>query len=262
MEKKSKLSGRKPISRLFVLFLACVICGIFAAGNSVVAREGCIDCHSNTDLIVTNKKLFDYFKEWSGSIHKQEDVTCSDCHGGNPDVSSKKAAHGGAKGTRKMMKAVNFQNIPATCGQCHDDILDGYVKSNHYKHLKSKKQVKQGPNCVTCHGSLNSVALNVNTVSQTCQSCHNQKSKNNPEIPEKAEWLLNKFLSAHRLFRYVTIKSSTVDDRAFLKKAGIQIQTLSEEWHTFDLKLFEEKTRMLLDALKSKRNEIKKRSKK
>lgn len=260
MEKKSKLSDNKRIRRLLVIFLACIICGIFAAGN-VVAQEGCIDCHSKTDLIVTNKKLFDYYQEWSGSIHKQEDVACSDCHGGNPDASSKKAAHGGAKGTRKMMKAVNFQNIPKTCGQCHDDILDGYVKSNHYKHLKSKKQLKQGPNCVTCHGSLNSVALNVNTVSQTCQGCHNQKSGNYPKIPEKAEWLLNKFLSTHRLFRYVTIKSSTAGDQAFLKKAGIQIQTLSEEWHTFDLKQFEQKTRMLLDALKSKRNEIKKRSK-
>ncbi|MBT7151227.1 MAG: hypothetical protein HN945_02085 [Deltaproteobacteria bacterium] len=259
MKKKSKRRSTTQFSRWLVLSLICCLCAIIPVGNSVLAKEGCIDCHSNPDLIVTNKKLFDYYREWRRSIHKEEDVTCSDCHGGNPDASSKKTAHGGAKGTRKMMRAVSFQNIPETCGQCHDDILVGYTQSNHFKHLKSKNQVKQGPNCVTCHGSLNSVALNVNTVSQTCQVCHNQISRNNPDIPKKAEWLLNKFLSTHRLFRYVSIKSSSADDRAFLKKAGIQMEALSEEWHTFDLKLFEQKTRRLLDDLKNKRNEIRKR---
>ncbi len=262
MKKKSNTPRRGQFSHNVTVFLISFLCGIFLAGSSVLANDSCIDCHSDPDLIVTNKKLFDYYKEWNKSVHKQEEVTCSDCHGGNPDVSDKAKAHGGSKGARKMRRAVSFQNVPETCGQCHDDILDGYVKSNHFKHLKTRKQVKHGPNCVTCHGSLNSVALNVNTVSQTCQVCHNQKTQNNPEIPQKAEWLLNKFLSIHRLFRYITIKGRSADDLVFLKKAGTQIESLSEEWHTFNLKSFEQKTRLILDDLKGKRNEIRKMNRK
>lgn len=250
---------RKRFNRGIIAFLICYLCGMFFGGGLLLAKDGCIACHSDPDLIVTNKKLFDYYKDWNESVHKQEEVACSDCHGGNPNATDKKEAHAGSKGTKNLMRVVSFQNIPETCGQCHGDILEGYFQSNHFKYLQSINQVKQGPNCVTCHGSLNSVALNVNTVSKTCQVCHNKKSKNNPEIPQKAEWLLNKFLSIHRLFRYVTIKGSSADDRAFLKKVGTQIESLSEEWHTFDLKLFEQKTRLVLDDLKKKRNQIRKK---
>ncbi len=235
---------------------------MFVTLDTVRAKDYCIDCHSNPDLIVTNKKLYDYYKEWSSSIHKQEEVSCSDCHGGNPAISNKKRSHGGSQGTRNMQRAVNFRNIPKTCGQCHDDILDGYQQSNHFKHLAANKQTKQGPNCVTCHGSLNSIALNVNTVKQTCQACHNKKTANNPDVPEKAEWLLNKFLSIHRLFRYVTIKGNSKKDLDFVKSTGIKIDSLSEDWHTFNLKNFEKKTETLLSVLKEKRNELRKVRKK
>ncbi len=234
---------------------------LFALTGPMTVRAGdsCVDCHGNPNFIVTNKKLFDYFQEWDKSIHRQEDITCSDCHGGNPEVSSKKKAHGGKGGRLRMQNAVNFQNIPSTCGQCHDDIYDGYRLSNHFKHLKIKKQVKQGPNCVTCHGSLNAVALNVNTVKQTCTLCHNTETGNSAWIPKKAEWLLNKYLSIHRLFRFVSIRADDEQTRQFVKDISDNIQALAEDWHKFDLASFEGKTKALLDLLKTKRNEIRMR---
>ena len=242
------------------IYLIVMICGfIFLGYGSVaLAKDTCINCHRNPDFVVTNKKLFDYFKEWNLSIHAQEGVSCSDCHGGNPEASKKNTAHGGKGGTQKMQSAVNFRNIPETCGQCHDNILDSYHKSNHFRHLKIRKQEQQGPNCVTCHGSLNSVALNVNTVKQTCLICHNPKSGNHPEIPEKAEWLLNKFLSIHRLFRYVTVRGDSAQDRDYVKKVNIKIESLSEDWHKFDLTNFQKEVTQTLDSLKAKRNEIRK----
>jgi len=264
--RKKKTTPRKPQFRTCIgkiLFLLLMTFSFFLVGNTswVSARESCIDCHSDPKFVVTNKKLFDYFKEWKLSIHAQEEVTCSDCHGGNPEASGKQAAHGGKGGVRKIQRAVNFINIPTTCGQCHDDILDSYRKSNHYKYLRARKQEKQGPNCVTCHGSLNSVALNVNTVKGTCLICHNQKTGNHPEIPQKAEWLLNKFLSMHRLFRYVTARGDAAETRDYVKKMNLRIETLSEDWHKFDLAAFEKAVTSNLDSLKKKRNEIRKRRK-
>lgn len=242
-----------------LLGLAIVMVMAFGELSAAQTKDYCIDCHSNPDFLVTSKKLYDYFKDWNVSIHKQEEVTCSDCHGGNPESADKNAAHGGKSGTTKMNSAVNFANIPNLCGECHDDILEGYLKSNHFKYLKDRKLEKQGPNCVTCHGSLNATALNVNTVKNTCQICHNSKTGNKPEIPEKAEWLLNKFLAIHRLFRYVSIKSDPVQNREYIEKLDLHIKELSEDWHRFDLADYEKKTRDLLDSLKLKRKEVRKR---
>ena len=225
----------------------------------VFGKDTCIDCHRNPDFVVTNKKLYDYFKEWKLSMHALEGVSCSDCHGGNSEAPGKNAAHGGKGGALKMQNAVNFRNIPGTCGQCHDDILDSYRKSNHFKHLKARGQEKQGPNCVTCHGSLNAVALNVNSVKKTCLICHNQKSGNHPELPDKAEWLLSKFLATHRLLRYVSVEGDTAQDRDYAKQINQKIETLSEDWHKFDLAVFEKEVISTLDSLKMKRNEIRKK---
>ena len=263
MRKQQKASPKLQLKvpsgkRVLLLW---VICGflLLGYGPTLLAKDTCIDCHRNPDFIVTNKKLFDYFKEWNRSIHAQEGVTCSDCHGGNPEASKKNTAHGGKGGTMKMQSSVNFRNIPETCGQCHDNILDSYRKSNHFRHLKIRKQEQQGPNCVTCHGSLNSVALNVNTVKQTCLLCHNPKSGNHPEIPEKAEWLLNKFLSIHRLFRYVSVRGDTAQNRDYVKQLNIKIERLSEDWHQFDLASFQKEVTATLDSLKEKRNQIRKK---
>ena len=251
---------RVMVSSSKKLQLLLTICIFLFLGfcPTALATDTCIDCHRNPDFVVTNKKLFDYFKEWNLSVHAQEGVTCSDCHGGNPEAAKKNTAHGGKGGTRKMQSAVNFRNIPETCGQCHDEILNSYRKSNHFRHLKIRKQEQQGPNCVTCHGSLNSVALNVNTVKQTCLICHNPKSGNHPDIPEKAEWLLNKFLSIHRLFRYVSVRGDSAQTRDYVKRVNIKIETLSEDWHKFDLASFQKEVTATLDSLKEKRNEIRK----
>jgi Cytochrome c554 and c-prime len=108
-------------------------------------KDSCVDCHRNPDFLVQNKKLYDYYRDWQLSIHRQQDVTCSDCHGGNPEFSDKARAHGGEVGEEGRNNAVNFRNIPDTCGQCHDEFLEAYLGSKHFKHLVKAKQEKQGP---------------------------------------------------------------------------------------------------------------------
>ncbi len=55
---------------------------------------------------------------------------------------------------------MNFRNIPKTCGQCHERIYEGFRESAHFEHLASKDEENLGPNCVTCHGSINATVLN------------------------------------------------------------------------------------------------------
>ncbi len=225
------------------------------------AAESCIACHQDPAFRVTNKKLFDYFQLWGQSVHDEEGITCTDCHGGNPAASDKERAHGAkGVGASEQGSPVNYRNIPKTCAQCHEAFYDHYRLSAHFEHLTKKKAEGQGPNCVTCHQSVNTTVLNVNTIRRTCEGCHNEKTGNHPGIPDKAEYLLNKFLSIHRFYRYLTVKGSVLEeDRKIFEQIEERTTNLFIEWHTFDLKEIERKTEGLLAVLKEKRNEIRER---
>jgi len=245
----------RPAAPLLALLLFVAV----APWGSVQAAEtddSCVRCHSNPDFLVTNKKLYDYFQKWRESVHGQEDVTCADCHGGNPDAADKDAAHGRDLEASNSVSAVNFRNIPKTCGSCHEEIYEGFRKSEHFGHVVAKEQEAQWPTCVTCHGSINVAVLNVNTVEETCSRCHNDESENQPEVPERARSLLNRFLSIHRYYRYITVRGDPAETKGFFEAVDAQIRALSVTWHTFDLDDIEEKTEAVLESVRTKREEV------
>jgi nitrate/TMAO reductase-like tetraheme cytochrome c subunit len=257
---RALVSGTKRLPvKLGVVALFGILSLSLAAVRSSSAEEvknSCVECHSKASLLVTNKKLYDYFQRWRSSIHEQEGVTCVDCHGGDPRSSDKEKAHGGTLDPARAKSAVNFRNIPATCGKCHEDVYRGFRESAHFEHIVNKNQEDQGPTCVTCHGSLNVAVLTVNTVEETCRRCHNEETENSPENPEEARALLNRFLSVHRYYRYITRRGDPVDTRQFFEKVDAQIHDLSVTWHTFDLDAIGEKTEAVLHELRAKREEI------
>ena len=220
------------------------------------AKDSCVECHGDASFLVTNKKLYDYFQRWGSSVHKQEGVTCVDCHGGNSRSPDKKKAHGGDLDAARANSAVNFRNIPKTCGGCHEDIYKGFRESAHFEHVVSKDQEDQGPTCVTCHGSLNVAVLNVNTVEETCRKCHNQETENSPGNAEEARALLNRFLSIHRYYRYIAKRGEPAETKRFFEEFDAQIHDLSVTWHTFDLDAIGEQTEAVLEGLRAKREEV------
>jgi len=262
--QRSYTGNRTSRSRgraLLVLPLALALLTFAEAGadggTATGTRNSCVECHRDPDFLVTAKKLYDYYQEWDVSIHRQEGVSCEDCHGGNPSARDKKSAHGSeVSGGLTTGSPVSFENIPSTCGGCHDEIYQGFRKSNHFAHLRKQKQEKQGPNCVTCHGSINATVLNVNTVKQTCERCHNEETENHPEIPEKASDLLNHFLSIQRYYRYIGIRGEAANAQAFFAVMDERIRDLSVLWHTFDLPKIDSETRIVIDQLKAKRAEL------
>ena len=211
------------------------------------------------ELLVTNKKLYEYFQEWEDSVHKQEGVTCDKCHGGDPLASDKARAHGAGVGFSDPDSGIYYKAIPETCGGCHEDILGGFRKSEHFQHVVKKGEELQGPTCVTCHGAINVAVLDVTSVERSCSRCHNEARENHPEIPEEARYLLNRFLSIHRFYRYITTNAEPEEASEFFRDLAPRLRKLSVTWHTFDLDEVEEGTAEVLALLKAKREELRKR---
>jgi len=226
---------------------------VFAAAE---VEDSCVDCHSNPNFYVTNKKLYDYFQRWEQSLHQQEGVTCVDCHGGNPKVPDKKGAHGAHLSESDLASAVNFRNIPRTCGECHEEVFRGFRESEHFQKVAAEKQEDQGPTCVSCHGSIDVAVLNVVTVEETCTRCHNEKTDNHPENPREARGLLNRLLSIQRYYRYITVRGDPLETKEFFEKVDGQLRDLSVTWHTFDLAEIEKKTEIVLGSLREKREKV------
>ena len=247
---------------LLCLGLALFSLSLFAPVEIMAQDEAnsCVDCHQDSRLLVRNKKLYDYFQNWRVSIHGDEGVLCSDCHGGNSKARDKKAAHkGGVMGASEATSPISFQNIPATCAKCHLEIVTQYRRSEHFAHLKDKTPDEQGPNCVTCHGSVRTSVLNVNSVRTACAQCHNKAHDNHPEIPGQAEVLLNRFLSIDRFYRYIGRRGEPAEIKALFTLIDPMIERLNEEWHAFDLERIEKQTWSLLEYLREKRLQIKNR---
>lgn len=244
---------------VIVLLAIAVGMTVLPAGDVQAAEDGCVSCHGREEYLVTNKKLYEYFQRWRISSHAQEDVSCVDCHGGNNLSANKVIAHGGLMGIGKS-SATNFRNIPKTCGQCHDDKYKAYSGSHHFKQMS--KNGGKGPNCVTCHGSLNAVAPDVTSVAETCKLCHNKKYKNHPDIPLKAEKLLNDFNAIAGYARYIQKRAKPAMAAKLAKEIGPQIDSLSDVWHSFDLNKIEPQTKGLLQMIKQKRLEVRESNKK
>ena len=247
---KKRLQRGAGNSRLFAFLLF----GSLLWVSPVFAEEknSCVLCHMDAKFLVQNKKLYDYYKNWTRSGHYRNGVKCQDCHGGFPEKSEKEEAHGvtAVMDASNPKSAVNFRNIPGTCKKCHEEIFSAYKQSNHYAEFKD---AGSGPNCVTCHGSLNAEILNANTVKATCIQCHNAKSGNSPEIPEKAELALNKYLANRRLFHWVVKHSTETGAKDVLLRVNAHERGLVLKWHTFDLNGFEKDVEKLIVDLKAER---------
>jgi nitrate/TMAO reductase-like tetraheme cytochrome c subunit len=251
-----------PLLLTAVLVSHTLLAATAREASAAEQENSCETCHRNPDFLVTNRKLHEYYQEWSGSVHRQEDVTCDDCHGGDATTSDKAKSHDDGIGAADPSSGIHYKNVVDTCGTCHEDILEGFRKSDHFEQVEKEEGEEQGPTCVTCHGAINSEVLNVNSVADACAQCHNEESDNHPENPEKAKAILNRFLSINRFYRYITIRAEPEEGREFFQKLDPKLQHLSMTWHTFDLEKIDEETRAVLAMLTAKRDEIRARRKK
>jgi len=106
----------------------------------------CTTCHANTDFIerrpvafgspLEGYQLSGHFKALLDGRHG---ATCTDCH----------TSHSLFKASDPR-STIHDQNIPTTCGQCHEEIKEVYEESIHGKALAFGNT--DAPDCVDCHG--------------------------------------------------------------------------------------------------------------
>ena len=195
-------------------------------------RNSCVHCHSRlsgTSFVGVKSH------SWSGSVHQKNGVTCDKCHGGNPRASSEKEAHKGVLGSRNPKSPVYYKNVPTTCGKCHGAEFYKFTQSLHFRRLES---TGQGPDCVTCHGSMVTTVLMPDTVATVCERCHNDRMGIFPFIPQKAKAVLLSLKISEALFeaeKRLCLGAGEKEGGGALRDAQSYLHSAKLDWHKFDL---------------------------
>jgi hypothetical protein len=236
---------KKILYLVGLFFLTVFFIGI--AVSSVHAEDTCTECHKDPKFRVQNPVLFNYYKNWKDSTHELEDVTCIDCHGGDPTTSDKKSAHDIGFLSLTSRDRASFKMVPEICSKCHAEIFIRFTESKHYKSLVEKGT---GPNCSTCHGSVNVNVYYTSVIARACKDCHNEYTGNRPEIVGEADKILHRINVAHALKGWIMI---SYKDEAPVKVDEILAlyDNVAQSWHTFDSEELDHKSEDLTNKMKS-----------
>ncbi len=175
--------GRFLLPLSLLLFLVLLPCA-FAQQR---AQSSCVKCHLNLGDEMARPVL-----ALQDSIHREKEVACHDCHGGDPAAEDMDAAMSAAKGFRGVPA---FDEIPEFCARCHADPIrmkhynlrtdqfSEYKTSQHGKLLYEKKDHNVAT-CVSCHGSHDIRSKNDSrsavfktNIPQTCANCHSDPKR-------------------------------------------------------------------------------------
>ncbi len=237
-------SFNRPIFIALVLPMLVLLSPMSALGDE------CSACHGSAAYKVQQRQLYDYVQDFNESIHGISGLVCSDCHGGDPTTTDMDKAHVGVK------DRVRYNNIPETCGSCHDEQYTNFTQSDHYKTLMDEGTA---PNCVTCHGAMEMDVIFAARVKNTCLFCHNQQSGTAPDMPDRAEYVLSKI---NVIKGYKSFVATYLPDQEVVKQIEKNYSALTGHWHLFNMDQVEVETQGLLSmlrkekakALKEKRN--------
>jgi formate-dependent nitrite reductase cytochrome c552 subunit len=228
--------------------LAFAAAAAFAAAPLSAADDACTRCHGDPALVVKSKKLHDYFHDWEGSVHDEAGLSCADCHGGNTDGATKEAAHEGILPPSDKNSRLHYREVPETCGNCHKPVYKYFVKSRHYRKLREKGTA---PNCVTCHGSMNSKTDEREILASSCAECHNETSKNRPEIVAQADKIIERLRYAEGYRKWAKFYYKSVGKSEKLEKIDPLYNDILDGWHSFDFRQLDWDSKKLLAEVKA-----------
>ena len=188
----------------------------------------CIVCHTSDEF---GPDMIELTEKWRGSWHAQNDVSCHNCHGGDPEDKSKAMSH--ERGFLGVPKAVK---IPDNCGKCHIGILKNYKESGHGKTFTA---TGEGPSCTTCHGTHDVQQASIDIISEKlCSQCH---SYERAKSMRQALFVVEQEMTAVKI-RLDDLKSRGVmvdsQERSYFRTHS-EFRTL---FHTIDVSLVTDKT--------------------
>lgn len=224
------------------------------AGGPMAEKSACIECHTSD---IMTPALRSIPEEWQRSWHAQNDVSCHNCHGGDPKDPSMAMSH-----VRGFVGKPKDAEVPGYCGKCHIEIMKNYLESGHGKVLKT---IGKGPNCVTCHGSHSIQKATIDIINeQLCTSCH---SYERAKIMKQALFLTEKkmgeiemslrMLKSEGLYTAEeerALFSTEVKFRALLHTVDVNLVKDSTDEFTKKLEGIEENIQLNFTELKFRRN--------
>ncbi len=138
----------------------------------------CARCHGNTEQMKKyNLNQLDPILSYEQTVHGlavdrnngSRAPVCTDCHG----------SHNLHKSTDPRSK-LYWQNLPDTCGKCHENIAQTYWRSIHGQAVRNG--VHDAPSCTDCHGEHTITAVKQaqssvypTHIAETCGQCHAAK---------------------------------------------------------------------------------------
>ena len=241
---------RSKINNFLILVAVLSVSGAFPwapAASAAAPGESCIECHKDEKFRVQNKKIYDYYQEWKGSAHDLAGLSCTACHNGDPAKSVKEEAHAGIVPQSDPASPFFYKNIPKTCGGCHLPVLERFAKSRHFDQLKI---TGRGPNCITCHGALNSKVYSTTIVERACANCHNAKTKNHPEVIAQAVEILGRLNHANGYRKGLKFYYKSIKKPEAMGKVDKAYTDTINFWHEFDFKKLGPRSQELLAEIK------------
>jgi formate dehydrogenase gamma subunit len=171
----------------------------------------CARCHAD-DARMADVRLAERhpMESYEHTVHGQafkagkiNSAVCSDCHGTHD-------LHGSFNPASRVYK----NNIPLTCGRCHQNVESVYRESIHGQALKAG--IKETPVCTDCHGEHTiqspkdaSSSVWTGAVTKTCAGCH-----------ESERLVLKLGLPADRLKSYLDTYHGMAAQRGDLRVAN------------------------------------------
>jgi nitrate/TMAO reductase-like tetraheme cytochrome c subunit len=217
------------------LCLAISLILIMAAPDRAQTAEGdetrttaCVVCHDSDDM---KPELRSIPSAWRKSWHYQNDISCHDCHGGDPqDAAMAMSPERGFAGKPQ------YGQVPDFCGRCHIGILKNYLESGHGKALRS---ARRGPNCVTCHGSHDIQKADITIIDEKrCSQCHTyERAKAIKQALSVTEKKMKDVEDGLRALKRAGVYTETEDKTLFNTQAAFR--TL---FHSVDVSLIKART--------------------
>jgi hypothetical protein len=127
--------------------------------SSKADSNNCIKCH-----IQATGRAGEVVGIYRASTHARVDISCTGCHGGDPEQIDKLKAHSG-----RFTVKPDRTGLLLMCGNCHERQLDQFKTSRHFPENQGVPRL----DCADCHGvhSIGNTPESF-TFAQYCAGCH------------------------------------------------------------------------------------------
>jgi hypothetical protein len=211
------------IALISIIFLATA-----ASASATWLDNQCVNCHEAEQSPIS---LGHSFEEWRSSRHARAGVGCDKCHGGDPSVADREAAHEGVLAARESGSLVHVTRLAETCGSCHSTELKAYASTVHARQVAEREQ---GATCSTCHGSMATSYPSSAELSYRCAACHTKPIQAQVALVVLAGTKIQLYRTGRELDSAKAVDPEWYGEaQKRLRDLERRMVGISLEWHTF-----------------------------